>query len=422
MLIKNARWLNYNGKFQEGRILINSDKVKALGKNIPVQNVDYVFDAKDMILLPGTIDPHVHFRQPGHLYKEGVANASKAALKGGVTTILDMPNNKPPCTTVKRLLEKKEIFNKKSLVNWGLQLHSTTELQTDSLQYIKTAKVYMAKSSALPAITEAADLIKIFEFYPVVTIHAEDETQFDNSPHRSLLHHENRPRQAVISALQKIEQALDSIAADKRPRVVICHMNTADEVDWIERKKSEGFDVWGETAPHYLFFTQDDYNRGGAKFKVNPPIRGKRDQVRLAEGLVKGVIDFIGTDHAPHTTLEKISGSPPSGIAGIEWLLPVMLQFKEKSGMNWKRFKEIMTQNASRCFNIDKRDGIKQGNFADLIFIKKGKSMPGSVQTRANVNIYENFHLDWQVLASMVNGIFKYRAGKFISSKNGFEV
>ena len=258
MLIKNARWLNYDGEFQVGQILIKEDKIKALGNNLPVKNVDYVFDAGGMLILPGAIDPHVHFRQPGHLYKEGVANASRAALKGGATTILDMPNNKPPCSTVKKLLEKKEIFTKKCLVNWGLQLHTTPELQKNSRKLIKAAKVYMARSSSLAPITDVEVLKRTFEFYPVVTVHAEDETQFDNGPHSSPLHHVKRPRQAIVSALQKIEQALETIAVNKRPRVVICHINTSEEVDWIERKKSEGFDVWGETAPHYLFFTQND--------------------------------------------------------------------------------------------------------------------------------------------------------------------
>jgi len=424
MLIKNAHWLDCNGEFQDGRILIKDDKIEALGNKLHVKNEDYVFNASGMLILPGAVDPHVHFRQPGHSYKEGVTNASKAALKGGVTTILDMPNNKPPCTTKKRILEKKEIFSRKCLVNWGLQLHTTPDIQKDTLPHIKTAKIYMAKSSALPAVTETADLKRIFEFYPVVTIHAEDESEFDTSPNASPLHHIRRPRQSIISALNKIEQALESIKPDKRPRVVICHMNTADEAGWIGKVKGRGFDVWGETAPHYLFFTQDDYIREGTKFKVNPPIREKSDQKGLINALKNGIIDFIGTDHAPHTTLEKMSSSPPSGIAGIEWLMPMMLHFRESSGISWLRFQEMMTKNACRCFNIEKRDGIKQGNYADLIFIRQEKNeiLKDTIQTKAGINIYQKFHLRWQVLASMVNGEFKYRAGKFISSRNGYEV
>ena len=423
-LIKNARWLSDDGEFEEGQILIYGDKIKALGQNLAKKKIDTVFDARGMSILPGAIDPHVHFRQPGQAYKEGVANVSKAALKGGVTTVLDMPNNKPPCTTLQRLLDKKEIFRKKSLVNWGLHLHAQLSPAVNVKRQIKSAKVYMAQSSALPALTETEDLKRLFKYYSLLAIHAEDETKFDSAPQRSPLHHENRPRAAVVSALQKIEQALKALPEQNRPRLVICHMNSAEDVDWLRRMKVEGFDVWGETAPHYLYFTQENYIREGNRFKVNPPIRSNVDRAVLRLALMDGVIDFIGTDHAPHTQDEKNSAQPPSGIAGIEWLLPVMLSLKEKDNLSWRRMQELLTQNAARCYGIKKRDGIKAGNFADLVFLAKSEIayQDQTIQTKAAVNVFKDIPLNWRVAVTMVNGSFKYRGGKYISSTNGYEV
>lgn len=423
-LIKNARWLSENGEFEEGQILIDGDRIKALGTNLAQNKIDMVFDARGLSILPGAIDPHVHFRQPGQAYKEGIANASKAALKGGVTTVLDMPNNNPPCTTLQRLLDKKESFRKKSFINWGLHLHTQLPLPKNVKKQIKSAKVYMAQSSALPAITKVEQLKRLFKYYSLLAIHAEDETQFDAGTQRSALHHENRPSAAIASALQKIEQALNEIPVNKRPRIVICHINTMIEVDWLRRMKVEGFDLWGETAPHYLFFTQEDYIRDGNRFKVNPPIRSNMDRAALRLAVMDGVIDFIGTDHAPHTREEKNSVQPPSGIAGIEWLLPLMLYLKEKDNLSWQRLQELLTLNASRCYQIKKRDGIKIGNYADLIFTKPSEVAykNQTIQTKAAMNVFKDVSLTWQVAATMVNGAFKYRGGKYISSIKGYEV
>ena len=424
MLIKNARWLNPQGKFIQGRILIKGDQIRELNPGPDPKRVDTVFDASGLLILPGAIDPHVHFRQPGQAYKEGVANGSKAALKGGVTTVLDMPNNKPPCTTPQRLLGKKEIFKKKALVNWGLHLHAAFPLPKNIKRQIKAVKIFMAASSSLPAITAVRDLKKLFGYYRLVAIHAEDETQFDHRAQRSTFHHENRPLKALLSAHQKIEQALKETPPNKRPRLVICHVSSAEDVKWLRKMKAQGFDIWGETAPHYLVFTQEDYLREGNRFKVNPPIRSNLDRAVLRLALMDGVVDFIGTDHAPHTPQEKNSAQPPSGIAGMEWLLPLMLSLKEKDDISWKRLQEILIQNAARCYSIKKRDGIKKGNFADLTFLRPGEYYlaDDSVQTRAQVNVYRKFTFHWQVAVTMVNGIFKYKAGKYDSLTKGYEV
>ncbi|MBN1408387.1 MAG: dihydroorotase family protein [Calditrichaceae bacterium] len=422
MLIKNAKWLNSDGEFVQSEILIRNGKIAELSPSISSINEE-IFDAADYLIVPGAIDPHVHFREPGQLYKEGIVSGSKAALRGGVTTIIDMPNNKPPCSTGKRVQQKKKLFRKKSLINWGVMLHTTPHNNEELNDQIKSAKIYMAKSSALPSINSPEILKKLFIKYPIVSIHAEDDSEFDMSPERSPLHHENRPRKAITGALQKIESILKDIPENKRPRVVICHMNTADEVEWITRMKKVGFDVWGETCPHYLYFTQDDYIKKGTAFQVNPPIRTKDDQNRLREAVASGIIDFIGSDHAPHSKSEKESANPPSGIAAIEWLMPQLLHFIDEGLLSWKQFHKLICTRASECYSIKSRDGITPGNFADLVFIKNTDGTQNEqMQTKAGRNLYKNFNFKWQAAVTMVNGVIKYDNKKFFTQIKGMEI
>lgn len=424
-IINNARWLNPDGSFGEGHIIIRGDKISKLNEGAYAAGSDgEVIDAGGLLVLPGAIDPHVHFREPGQLYKEGILNGSRAALRGGVTTVIDMPNNKPPLSTRKRVEKKLQLFRKKSLVNWGVMYHTSGHNQDDVGGLIRSAKIYMAKSSALPAVTSPELLQRLFARFPVVSIHAEDETAFDTSPQRSPLHHENRPRRAITLALEKIGQALKSLKKSRRPRVIICHMNTADEVVWLKRMKAEGLDVWGETCPHYLYFTQDDYIRHGTAFQVNPPIRSQADQQALRQGLADGIIDFIGTDHAPHARAEKSSDRPPSGIAAIEWLMPQMLHLLDQQVIAWPQFTAIMCASAAQAYSINGRGGIREGNFADLVLVEQGGEGHNAAptQTRAGVNLYADFDFRWRVRKTFVNGVLKYEDGRFYETIKGKEV
>ncbi len=426
MLIKNARWLTAEGYFEEGHIEIEDGIIQKLGRSSSRKTSGPVIDARGYVILPGIIDPHVHFREPGQMYKEGIRNASRAALKGGVTTIIDMPNNRPPITNYKRALEKRQRFEKKSLVNWGIMLQATNGKSdfSPALPLVKAVKVYMAKSSPLPALTDEAALQAVFSRAPRVAIHAEDETAFLSDQKDKLLHHQWRPRQAVISALQKIERVLKAMEEQQRPRVVICHMNTRQEVEWLQRMKSEGFDVWGETCPHYLFFTQDDYLKMGTILQVNPPIRSKDDQQALLDGLSQGIIDFIGTDHAPHTLQEKQSANPPSGIAAIEWLMPQMLHLIDEGVIKWAQLNRLITAASATCYQIAQRDGIKEGNRADLVLVKRFErnQLDDSIVTRTGINVYRHFDFRWKVEMTLVNGVVKFQKGKFVNDTKGLAV
>jgi dihydroorotase len=346
-----------------------------------------------------------------------------AALKGGVTTLLDMPNNRPPTTSPARLDRKRTRFGEKCLVNWGLHLQGTTGMRGEGRRTpAASVKIYMSRASQAAAVTEVPQLAAIFGRYQRVSIHAEDETRFLAPARRT--HAEARPVAAIASALEKIEAALRSLPPARRCRLVLCHVSTAIELAWLARMKGEGMDVWGETCPHYWLFTQEDQLIKGSLLKVNPPLRDPADREAILAALAGGPLDLVSSDHAPHTRAEKAAASPPSGIAGIEWMLPLLLSLVLEGRMGWQRFHQLAVENPCRCYGLTGRDGIRVGNWADLVLVAPHDEPldSGPSITGAGICPYAGLRLRMRVATTWVNGIAKYVAGEFPDETPGMEV
>lgn len=420
LLVREAQWLRPDGNFGRGHLVAARGVVDTLGPDDSVPEGVPILEGRGLLALPGAIDAHTHFRQPGQAYKEGIANGSKAALKGGVTTVLDMPNNVPPCTTVGRLSAKRALFARRSLVNWGLHVLAVPRLGPPPLPHA-SGKIYMAQSCAEPAAAGEA-LGRIVHRWSRVTVHAEDEATFlPLGP--AAPHHLRRPRGAIIRALDALGAALDSGGDAARVRAILCHVSTADEVRWIQERKARGFDVWAETCPHYFLLTQDDYLREGPRLQVNPPLREEADKWAILEGVADGTIDFVSSDHAPHTQAEKASSCPPSGVPGIEWLVPALLCLAHRGVITWKRLHEAMCTAQSACFGIRGRDGIMPGNAADIALVGPAVAgRPVGTITRAGYDPFAGLTLGWTVHATVVNGNVMYRDGAVTGSARGREV
>jgi dihydroorotase len=430
MRIVNARWLAPDGTWTDGVMDLVDGRLRLLpGAIAPA--VDGTYDAAGQLIVPGFIDPHVHLREPGQSYKEGIRNGTRAALAGGVTTLLDMPNNKPPTSTARRLEAKRARFRRKSLCNWGLFLQATprsadTRLASAVSPGICALKVYMAKSSAHPGVNRLDDLMALFRAWPVVALHAEDDTCFCDGPYdmRNVAHHVHRPRGSIQEALAKIERALRVLEPHERPRVIILHAATMDEVAWLLRMKADGFDVHGETCPHYLLFTdRDQLERGGA-LKCNPPIRGVLDRMALRDALANGALDFVATDHAPHAPTENaLPDTPPSGIAGIEWLWPLLLHGRDAGWVGDHQLTGLSCAGAARCYGIPDRDGIRDGNAADLAVVEHAPDAPARpIITKAGFDPFEQTPLAWRVRATFVSGVLSYDHGRFTGACGAQEV
>jgi len=371
--------------------------------------------ARDLLVLPGLVDAHTHFREPGQAHKEGVDGGSRAALAGGVTTILDMPNNAPPITERESFEYKRTVFRAKCRVHWGLHVQARERPAPRPLGGgYASAKVYMARSRTEPALRDSEALARVLAAHPTVAVHAEDEGLFLDAkslPPRS--HHLQRPREAVRSALALLEEALARLEPHQWPRLVLCHATTADEVQWLSRMKRAGFDVWGETCPHYLLLTQDDYVREGPRLKVNPPLRTAEDRAALREGLKSGALDFIASAHAPHTPAEKADESAaPSGIPGIEWMLPALLSLVDEGVLGWERLVQVGTLAPARCYRLPRVAGIEEGARADLAIVRKRSEAPHAVITRAGYDPYSHLRVGWQVMGTVVAGQLAFWNGE----------
>lgn len=429
MYLVNAKWIAPGGKVEKGHLEVREGRLRLHPDSFCVPFDAPHFNVRGHLLLPGLIDPHVHFRQPGAFYKEGIDNGSKAALAGGVTTVLDMPNNQPPITTPGRFSEKQELFRKNCRTHWGLHYQGDVESRPSVPSQAASIKVYMARSSGLPATTTVEGLQSLFARHLRVAIHAEDESRFLAAPpgraSASAVHSVVRPIDSVLSALHKIELALDGLPGSLRPRVILCHVSTAAEVSWLARMKQAGFDIWGETCPHYFLFTSRDVANRGSVLKVNPPIRSEEDKEAVLTGLLDGTLDFLATDHAPHSPQEKDDPkNPPSGIAGIECLAPAAFLLADHWGMPMKRLLEVTSTNAARCYDLPDRGAIREGALADLCILSTtpGSSAPAPIITKARRHPYDRFAFTRTVTATVVAGEVAYNEGAFNDSVRGKEV
>lgn len=321
--------------------------------------------------LPALIDPHVHFRVPGSAHKEDWRTGARAAIAGGVTTVFDMPNNNPACTTAERLREKKTAIESQ-LVDAGIPLryhlylgatqNDMSALEPASGQYVGI-KVFLGQSTGdlLMEDDRAFDELcrKAAALGAIVAVHAEDEAtmqhnkqtlQQSNTTIDVSMHSKIRSREAAMVALQK------AIAAAKKygTKLYILHASTKEEVTMVREAKRNGLTIALETTPHHLFLNESAYATLGTKAQMNPPLRTEEDQVALWQGLRDGTIDTIGTDHAPHTLEEKNQpyGKAPSGVPGIETLLPLMLTAVRDGKLTLDRLMAVTRTNAETFFGL----------------------------------------------------------------------
>ncbi|MFH1530776.1 MAG: amidohydrolase family protein [Pseudomonadota bacterium] len=416
--IDHATWLRADGTTGTGTLLAAEDGVRLLPEDAAAPIADVVIDGAGGLVVPGLVDPHTHLREPGQGYKEGISNGTRAALAGGVTTVLDMPNNRPPTSTASRLEAKRARFRRKSRVHWGLHVQASLEREALDTARIASVKVYMARSSTDSALNTPARLREIFAAFPRISIHAEDEARFPADATGP--HHEVRPREAVRTALRKIEDTLGTLSPPDRPRVILCHVATADELTWLRRMKARGFDLWGEAVPHYTVFTEEDTLRLGGRLHVNPPIRAAADRDAVLAGIADGAIDFAATDHAPHTPAEKASGHPPSGIAGIEWLGPWLISLADRGHIGWPRFLDLGGRSAARCYGFEVAAGVEEGAPADLALLRRGHRR--KVVTKARWDPYRDHPMGWTVAATIVRGDLVHLEGTFPGESRGREV
>lgn len=345
---------------------------------------DILVENSNLTVLPGLIDPHVHFRTPGHEYKEDWRTAAKAAIHGGYTTVFDMPNTLPPTVTDTLLKEKKSLIDNQ-LKEIGIplryqlffgadknHLHEIAKVKND----IIGIKVFMGCSTGNLVIDDDESLRQVFEIAAkenlLVAVHAEDEHMMRENKAR--LKHETN--YAIHSRIRDIDVAVSAvekaIGLTRRygTRLYILHLSSAPEIELVRKAKQEGLPVYAETTPHHLFLNETAYTDLAGKAVVNPPLRLPEHNKALFAAIHEGIIDTIGSDHAPHTPAEKAKpyGECPSGMPGIETTLALLLNAYNEGLLS---LKEIVSLTSTRAREIFKLQETSDKVLVDLSKTKK---------------------------------------------------
>ncbi len=327
--------------------------------------------AGNLLALPALIDPHVHFRTPGATQKEDWITGARAAISGGVTTVLDMPNTEPLTIDQQTFNQKKELIESQLQeigipLRYKLYLGATAENSDEffGLQgEIAGVKLYMGSSTGDLLVADADAQEKVFlaaaSAALVVAVHAEDEQEIQkqraNIANPTLEDHARIRHRGVAATAMKRAIA----AAEKtRTKVYFCHISTAEEVELIAAAKKQGIKVFAEVTPHHLFLDESHLESLGTLGQMNPPLRMPADQLALWQGVADGVIDTIGSDHAPHTLEEKAVAYPksPSGVPGIETTLPLLLTAAKQGRIALEKIVELTRTNAQKIFGLPDND------------------------------------------------------------------
>ncbi len=394
ILIKNANIVN-EGKSGAGDVLIRRGRIDRISGFISA-NADIVIDAAGKALLPGMIDCHTHFREPGLTHKGDMATESAAAVAGGVTSVMEMPNTSPPAVTNERVEEKFELAAGRMRTNYsfylGASLNNLDEIKAVDRANVCGVKVYMGSSTGDMFVDRLQTLDDLFRECPVnLTAHCENsriisqnektyrEKYGDSIPFSA--HPLIRSREACYESSKMAVE----LAHKHETRLHILHISTADELDLFDSSRvrigtageGEMFDepqtrnITGEACVHHLFFDDSAYETKGALVKCNPAIKTAADRTALLKALVSNRLATIGTDHAPHTFAEKQRpyAQAPSGIPVIQSALPSVLEHFHDDILSLELIAEKTAHNPARIFNVTGRGFIREGYWADLVLV-----------------------------------------------------
>lgn len=388
-------------------------KIKTWNNQTLDFNLPSEFAGRNLVAIPALIDPHVHFRTPGAEHKENWETGAKAAIFGGVTTVFDMPNNSPSTTNEETLKNKKQTINKQ-LSNINIPLNyflyiGATGNNNEEIKKIKDQiigiKMFMGSSTGNLLVDNKEKQEEIFklakELNLVLATHAEDEKSIkykvESIKQPTIKDHSIiRSREAAIVA---VKSALE-MAKKYGTKLYICHVSTKEEIELIKQAKKDNIKVFAEVTPHHLFLSVNDYNSLGTLGQMNPPLRTTADNEALWEAIFDGTIDTIGTDHAPHTLEEKYKTYPnsPSGIPGLETMLPLLLNAKNQGKITLEKIVELTRTNIEKIFNTPQNN---DWTIVDLDLNKEVKNE--DLKTKCGWSSFAGINLKGWPVATVLN-------------------
>ncbi len=430
IVLNNAR-AYYRKQIVECSIAIEGEKIHKIGKQTNMPNADEKINLHNLLVLPGIVDTHVHLRDEGKAYKETFFTGTSAAASGGVTTLLDMPNNEPLTNNVEALHDRMQLAERRVVVDVGF--YSEFPPVPENIEKIAEAgalgfKLFMAEKIGGIDIDDDQALINAFqhaaELKIPVAVHAEDHIMLKNAVDYLKLNnrhdlnaflraHTDRVEVEAVKRLLKLKMQAEKM------HLHLCHLSTEESLVAVTEKKENA--VTCEVTPHHLLLSKEDLERLGGIALTMPPLRGKEQVEALWKGIADGRVDTVGSDHAPHTLQEKDASSiwdVKVGIPGVETLLPIMLDAVHKGRLSIERAVQLMAEKPSEIFSLTGKGYLEQDRRADLVvvdFNAKFKIDASKFKSKAKFSPFNGWEVQGKPVKTYVGGQIVMDEGEIVA-------
>ena len=426
VLIKNARIVN-EGEIIDGDVFIEDGIIVEIAESISAKSPDVnIFDAEGTYLLPGLIDDQVHFREPGLTHKESIETGSRAAVAGGITSFIEMPNTLPQTTNMEELEEKFRIASETSYANYSFMFGGTndnlSEIEKIDPKTVAALKLFLGSSTGNMLVDDEKVLEQIFKKSPVlIAVHCEDEETIKKNLAECVERYgddipiELHPKIRSEEACYKSSSSAVALAKKTGARLHVFHVSTAKELSLFTNKKPlKDKKITAEVCIHHLWFNDSDYAKKGTYIKWNPAVKTKKDQEALLEALIDNRLDVLATDHAPHTKEEKknVYTKAPSGGPLVQHALPALLQMHHQGKISLEKIVEKACHNPAILFQIEKRGFIREGYKADLVLVDLNSPwavQPDNIFSKCQWSPFEGTTFKSRITHTFVNGNLVYK-------------
>ena len=422
LLIQHGTIVNENNIF-DGTVIVEDSKITKIveGDTVPNASFDDVIDASGCFVLPGLIDDHVHFREPGLTEKAGIDSESCAAAAGGITTYFDMPNTVPQTTTLEALEDKFKIAAQKSHVNYSFFFGATNDnvelFSKLDPHRIPGIKLFMGSSTGNMLVDRREALEKIFSTAQMpIMVHCEDTDIINRNMAEAKLKYGDDPKVTHHPEIRSVEACYQStklaveLATKHHAHLHIAHLTTAKELELL----TDG--ITAEVTPSHLYFCDRDYNSLGTRIKCNPAIKSQADRDALRQAVADGRIAVIGTDHAPHLLAQKEGGcaKAASGMPMIQFSLITMLELVDQGVLTLERLVELMCHRPADLFGVRNRGYLREGYQADIVLVRPNCGWTVTkdvIKSKCGWSPMENHMYLWRVERTICNGHTVYQNG-----------
>jgi dihydroorotase len=436
-LILSAKIVN-EGQVLERDVLIRGERIEQIGTGLQSLQANATIDAKGKYLFPGAIDDQVHFREPGLTHKANIFSESRAAVAGGVTSFMEMPNTVPPVFTQELLAQKYDIAARTSLANYtffiGASNDNLEEVMKTNVKKVCGLKIFMGSSTGNLLVDDPKILEGFFSRFPsIIATHCEDEkTIRANLGTAKEKYGDDIPvtEHPIIRNAEgcwKSSSFAVGLARKHGTRLHVLHISTARETELFENNPLENKKITAEACIHHLWFSDEDYARLGNMIKWNPAIKTKKDREGIWKALLDDRIDVIATDHAPHTLEEKQNSylKAPSGGPLVQHSLVAMMEFHKQGKISVENIARKMSHAPAVLFRIQERGFIREGYYADLVLVDPASPWQvnkGNILAKCGWSPFEGQTFQSKVTHTWVSGRLGYEDGKIAEGKSGMRL